>query len=76
MSWSNPIAAPDFDMRDVRSSQYALMNPIQTVLRTEGLGYVLLACAMYQVLDFSGLQFLMAFPVMHLGALKGMGLCS
>ena len=57
----NPFAAPDFDMQDIRGDQYAVMNPIQTVLRAEGLGYLLLACAVYQVLGLSWMQFVLWF---------------
>ena len=57
MRLNNPFAAPDFDMQDIRGSQFALMNPLQSILRAEGLGYLVLACAMYQVLGLSWLHF-------------------
>lgn len=61
MPLNNPFAAPDFDMQDIRGSQYGLMNPVQTILRGEGLGYLLLACAIYQSLGYSWLQFVAWF---------------
>lgn len=57
MRLTNPFAAPHFDMQDIRGSQYGLMNPARTILRAEGLAYLLLACAMYQALGFSWLHF-------------------
>lgn len=61
MPLNNPLAAPDFDMQDIRGDQYALKNPVQAFLRAEGLGYLLLACAAYQVLGFPWGQFFLWF---------------
>ena len=57
MQLTNPLAAPDFDMQDIRGGQHALMNPVCKILRTEGLAYALLAAALYQMLGFSWMQF-------------------
>ena len=69
MPLNNPLAAPDLDMQDIRGNQYALMKPIQTVLRAEGLGYMLLACAIYQALGFSWIRFLLWFLLPDLAIL-------
>lgn len=69
MPLRNPFAASDFDIQDIRGDQYVVMNPIQTVLRAEGLGYLLMAGAVYQVLGFSGVQFFMWFLLPDLAIL-------
>lgn len=53
----NPFAAPDFDMQDIRGDHYGVFDPARTILRSEGLMYVVLACALYQSLGFSWWQF-------------------
>ena len=61
MPLTNPFVAPDFDMQDIRGDQYGVMSPLRNVLRAEGLGYLLLACATYQFLGFSWVQFALWF---------------
>jgi hypothetical protein len=57
MPLNNPFAAPDFDMQDIRGDHYGLFDPARTILRGEGLAYLVLACTLYHVLDFSWVQF-------------------
>ena len=57
MPLKNPFAAPDFDMQDIRGDHYGVFEPALTILRGEGLAYLVLACALYQFLGFSWLQF-------------------
>lgn len=61
MKLNNPFAAPDFDMQDIRGDHYGVFNPALTLLRAEGLAYLLLACAVYQLLGFSWAQFALFF---------------
>jgi hypothetical protein len=63
MKLNNPFAADDFDMQDIRGDQYAAMKPATTILRLEGLGYLILTCALYQYLNFSWTQFALYFLV-------------
>jgi Domain of unknown function (DUF4260) len=69
MKLNNPFAADDFDMQDIRGDQYAAMKPATTILRLEGLGYLILACALYQYLNFSWAQFALYFLVPDLAIL-------
>lgn len=69
MPLNNPFAAPDFDMQDIRGEQYALFNPARTILRFEGLAYLILACALYQLLGFSWSQFAWWFLLPDLAVL-------
>jgi uncharacterized membrane protein YeiH len=57
MKISNPMAAPDLDMQDIRGDQYALMNPVRWILRLEGLLYLVLSVVLYQHLKFSWVSF-------------------
>ncbi|MFT3815942.1 MAG: DUF4260 family protein [Acidovorax sp.] len=61
MKISNPLAAEDLDMQDIRGDHYATMKPASTILRLEGLAYLLLACALYQSLGFAWGQFALWF---------------
>ena len=63
MKLNNPFAAEDFDMQDIRGDQYAAVKPASTILRFEGLGYFVLACTLYQYLNFSWAQFVLYFFV-------------
>ncbi len=63
MKLNNPFAADDLDMQDIRGDQYAAMKPASTILRLEGLGYLTLACALYQYLSFSWTEFALYFFV-------------
>ena len=69
MKLNNPFAADDFDMQDIRGDQYAVMKPASTILRLEGLGYLMLACAVYQYLNLSWAQFALYFFVPDLAIL-------
>lgn len=53
----NPFLVEDFDMQDIRGDSYAAMPPVTKILRLEGVGYFLLALALYYVNDFSWTQF-------------------
>lgn len=57
MRLKNPFTAPALDMQDIRGGQYALMDPVCKILRTEGLAYLMLAVALYRTLGFSWMQF-------------------
>jgi hypothetical protein len=57
MPLNNPFTTSDFDMQDIRGDQYGVFDPARTILRGEGLAYLVLACALYHVLDFSWSQF-------------------
>jgi hypothetical protein len=63
MKLNNPFAADDLDMQDIRGDQYAAMKPASTILRLEGIGYLTLACALYQYLSISWTQFALCFFV-------------
>jgi Domain of unknown function (DUF4260) len=63
MKLNNPFATDDFDMQDIRGDQFAAMKPVSTILRLEGLSYLMLACALYQYLNFSWVQFALYFFV-------------
>ncbi len=54
---NNPFLAEDFDMQDIRGDQYAAMPPVTKILRWEGVGYFVLALALYYVTGFSWMQF-------------------
>lgn len=61
MKISNPLTAEDFDMQDIRGDQYAAVNPARTILRLEGVAYLLVACVLYQSLGFAWSQFALCF---------------
>jgi uncharacterized membrane protein len=61
MPFNSPFAAHDFDMQDIRGDHYGVFDPICTILRGEGFAYLVLACAVYQYLGFSWLQFAWGF---------------
>jgi hypothetical protein len=61
MKMNNPLAAEDFDMQDLRGDGYATARPVRTILRWEGLVYLLLACVLYQHQGFSWGQFALWF---------------
>ena len=63
MKFNNPFAADDLDIQDIRGDQYAAMKPVSTILRLEGLSYLILACALYHYLNFSWVQFALCFFV-------------
>lgn len=87
MPLNNPFAAPDFDMQDIRGDHYGVFDPALTILRGEGLAYLVLACALYwqialiwfahigfdRALGY-GLKYPLGFRVTHLGVLKGMAI--
>jgi hypothetical protein len=58
---NNPLAAADLDMQDLRGDQYATAPPVRSILRWEGVAYLLLACVLYQRLGFSWGQFALWF---------------
>jgi hypothetical protein len=63
MKLNNPLAADDLDMQDIRGYQYAAMKPASIILRLEGLSCLILACVIYQYLNFSWVQFALYFLV-------------
>lgn len=69
MKLNNPFAAPDLDMQDLRGDQYAVMTPARTILRVEGLLYLLVALALYQHLGFAWSSFALWFLLPDLALL-------
>ena len=54
---NNPLRVDSFNMQDIRGGQYALMPPVDKILRAEGFCYLALSAVLYGMLGFHWWQF-------------------